>query len=267
MKMMKKALAAITVLCILMTVLSGCFIKINKNDTESTTETAADTMAAPVKTTVPPQTTAAASGLTDVKVGKTVDFGQYEQENNMANGKEAIVWRVLAVKDEKALLLTDKLLDVKPYNIENKDITWETSTLRKWLNEDFLNNAFTAGEQAAIAATTLLNKDNDDDWTDGGNNTNDKVFLLSREEAEMYLASVSARIAQGTIWAQNNFMGVAGDIPPDNMQWWLRSVGYKQNAACMVFEDGTISDGSLTFGLSNVSIESIGVRPALWVNL
>ena len=74
----------------------------------------------------------------------------------------------------------------KPYNEEWTDVTWETCTLRTWLNEDFYTTAFSKKERGYIAETLVKNEDNPEYGTVGGNDTRDKVFLLSIGEATTY---------------------------------------------------------------------------------
>lgn len=83
----------------------------------------------------------------DKKVGHYVSFGKYEQDNNTSNGKEKIEWLVLEVKDGKALVISKYALDCKPYNTSSTNVTWETCSLRNWLNNDFINSAFSATEK------------------------------------------------------------------------------------------------------------------------
>lgn len=94
------------------------------------------------------------------KIGDTVKFGSYEQDNNLINGAEAIEWIVLDKKDGKYLLLSKYCLDAKPYNTELEQVTWETCTLRNWLNNDFYTTAFSQKERGCIATTTVRNADN-----------------------------------------------------------------------------------------------------------
>ena len=111
-------------------------------------------------------------------IGSIVTFGRYEQDGDKENGPEEIEWVVLDVQDGKALLLSKYGLEAKPYNTEYTDVTWETCTLRAWLNSDFLNKAFSAEEQSAILTTTVDNSSsqgyNDLNSIDG-NNTRDKI--------------------------------------------------------------------------------------------
>ena len=80
--------------------------------------------------------------LKTAEVGDFIAFGKYEQDNDTTNGKEDIVWTVLEIKDGKALIMSAYCLDNKQYNTSKAYVTWETCTLRKWLNNDFINAAF-----------------------------------------------------------------------------------------------------------------------------
>ncbi len=117
-----------------------------------------------------------AEKLKIAKVGDYVAFGAYEQDNNTSNGKEDIEWLVLEVKDGKALVISKYALDRKPYNASYTDVTWETCTLRKWLNKEFINAAFSADEKAMIPTVTVPADKNPDYSTNPGNATQDQVF-------------------------------------------------------------------------------------------
>ena len=189
-------------------------------------------------------------------VGKTFTFGHYEQDNNTGNGKEAIEWQVLEVKGDKVLIISKNTLDAKPYNNSYTSITWEKCTLRAWLNRDFLNAAFSTAEQAGIETTTVDNskaQGYSGYRTNGGNNTQDKVFLLSYAEAWKYFGSDSARVSTPTKYAKAN------EGSGYSNRWWLRSPGYYQDRAALVNSDGACANGSVD--------NTRGVRPALWVNL
>ena len=80
----------------------------------------------------------------------------------------------------------DADLDCQPYNTERADVTWETCTLRKWLNNDFYNAAFSVADQDRIITANLSNPDNAIWGTEGGNDTNDKVFCLNVDEIRKY---------------------------------------------------------------------------------
>ena len=107
--------------------------------------------------------------ISKAQVGDTVRFGSYEQDNDKDNGSEAIEWLVLDKQDGKLLLLSKDALDAKPYNEEFKDVTWETCTLRSWLNDTFYSTAFSTAEQGLIATARVKNEDNPKYGTEGGN--------------------------------------------------------------------------------------------------
>ncbi len=125
--------------------------------------------------------------IANAKVGDIVTFGTYEQDGNAENGAEPIEWFILDMEDGQATLLSVYLLDGHRYHPEEMDkITWEDCELRAWLNDDFLNAAFTEAEQEHIAVTNVINEDNPIYGTPGGNDTADKIWLLSLGELEKY---------------------------------------------------------------------------------
>ena len=194
------------------------------------------------------------------KVGDYVFFGAYEQDNNTANGKENIEWLVLEVKDGKALVTSKYALDCKPYNTSYTDVTWENCTLRRWLNNDFINAAFSAEEKSMIPTVTVSADNNPDFSTNPGNATQDQVFLLSVTEANKYFNSDSARQCEPTDFAVAN--GAYVNSNNGNCCWWLRSPGYYQHSAAYVLDDGDVGE----YG-GSVDIGDGAVRPALWIDL
>lgn len=213
---------------------------------------------------------AAAAAARDAKfaVGNYVSFGTYPQ-TKAGNDATPIEWLVLARDGNKALLISCYALDAQPYNKDYTSVTWETCTLRTWLNSTFYNKAFSSAEQAAILTTNVDNSKNQcySGWnTSGGNNTQDKVFLLSYAEANKYFgvthdttSNTKSRVAP-TAYAIAQ--GAAADSVDGNAAgwWWLRSPGHDQSRAALVYPVG-----SLYF--RNVSLASGSVRPALWVNI
>ena len=191
------------------------------------------------------------------KAGDTYIFGSYEQNNNKSDGKEEIEWIVLK-KDGMSLLLISKYaLDCKPYNTSNTKVTWENCSLRKWLNGTFINNAFSADEQAMIQSTTVKASKNPYYSTDPGNSTTDKLFLLSIQEVIMYFGSDAARQCKGTDYC---YAQGAKDRD-ERCYWWLRSPGYNSYMAEHIGTDGSIDN----FGMA-VDYGVYAVRPALWIN-
>ena len=124
--------------------------------------------------------------LVQAEVGSTVRFGKYEQDNNTLNGKEPVEWVVLEKNGSALLVISKNALEGKAYNNANADTTWESSSLRTWLNSDFLDTAFSNAELEHIAPTAISAETNPEYDTDSGTDTQDKVFLLSISEAQMY---------------------------------------------------------------------------------
>ncbi|MBR2570550.1 MAG: hypothetical protein IKE30_00240 [Clostridia bacterium] len=207
-----------------------------------------------------------------VSVGDTMTFGSYPQTSS-GTDKTAIEWMVLDVQGSRVLLLSRYGLDSKRYNEKAEKITWEQCSLRTWLNEDFLNAAFSAKEQESILLTGVDNGKSQGYWnTEGGNDTQDRVFLLSYAEANRYLGvSRDGKTNKTGRAAPTAYAKAAGASPsskyktPDGKAsdwWWLRSPGSKQSSAADVHNDGSLRN-------SPQSVRSGGgcVRPALWIDL
>ncbi|SNU08062.1 hypothetical protein SAMN06297422_11490 [Lachnospiraceae bacterium] len=209
---------------------------------------------------------------------ETVIFGSYWQEDTNGDGvadendeKQPIVWQVLEKYDDgTALVMSDKILDFCKYykgisygeGEIDYSCTWETSTVRNWLNINFYNNAFSINEKEAIIETDVVNDDNLYRETEGGNNTNDNVFLLSLDEIKNtaygfdggWYNSDQARVAKGTTYAKH------GSSPTDS--WWLRSPGESSAEAAYVGPVGYVHESG-----DNVYWKNYGIRPALRIKL
>lgn len=204
--------------------------------------------------------------IKNIKVGGTYKFGTYEQDNNTSNGKEDIEWLILAKEEDKLLLISDKALDRQPYNESNVDITWETCSLRKWMNTTFFNEAFSAEEQTRIQSTNVSADKNPQYDTDPGKATTDKVFLLSTSEVNMYLTYYEERqsvptdyaIAKGAYKNTESIYVKDGAV---TCSWWLRTSGYAQNNASVVLQSGGVLSNGIFVN------NSICVRPAIWISI
>ena len=207
-----------------------------------------------------------AQGMFPSTVDSYVTFGQYPQTSE-GTDQTPIEWKVLARDGEKALLISRYALDCKPYNKNNVNVTWEASTLRQWLNDEFLNKAFTPVEQAAIEITMTDNsrQQGNPEWgSDGGNNTQEKVFLLSYQEASKYFADGKARRCAPTDYTIKNGAYTNDGYKTNGISacwWWLRSPGSSNFDVA-----GVNLVGDLSY-ISGVDCGEITVRPALWVNL
>ncbi len=200
--------------------------------------------------------------LNVAKAGDYVSFGLYEQDNNISNGQENIEWLVLDKKDGKVLVISKYALDYKQYNTsEFLYATWENCTLRKWLNNDFINTAFSDDEKAMISTETVSADRNPSYSTDPGNVTQDQTFLLSITEANKYFNSDTERQCKPTDYAVANGAEYIV-IDNGNCWWWLRSPGYSKGYAANILDDGDVDE----YG-ENLDDDREAVRPALWINL
>ena len=198
-----------------------------------------------------PEPTTTESPFAKLRVGDMIEFGRYEQDNDLDNGPEAIEWLVLEVSTDDILVISRYGLDVQPYNEEYKEygsVTWEKCTLRRWLNEEFYENAFSESEKKMISLT-YNNNNEDGAWRqlDNGNDTVDQIFLLSYKEAYRFFVDDEARRLKPSVYAYQK-----GAFRSDfgYTVWWSRLVE--------VF--------SITGRIScclPVSSRGIAVRPAL----
>ena len=206
-------------------------------------------------------------------------FGNYWQNDTNGDGKadqndqkEPIKWRVLSVNGNDAFLLADRNLDAGSYNEKFTDVTWATCTLRTWLNDTFLNTAFTPAEQTAIKNTTVVNKDNPYYGTEGGENTIDKVYLLSIAEVcntaygfnGEFDTNSETREAKNTAYAKECGAWTSTSTEYEgNGWWWLRSPGTDRSINASYVDDSGYGD------YDGYSVDTVidAVRPALHLNL
>lgn len=183
-----------------------------------------------------------------VKIGDIIEFGHYEQDNDLNNGTEPIEWQVLEVSDDHtATLISLYGLDAREYH-GGGNITWEKSQIRNWLNSSFYNSSFSDLERNRIKLSHLSNPDNPDFASDGGNDTEDHVFLLSLEEAKQLFADNEARKLKPTAYALAN--KVWTNV---NSCWWLRTPGNFQYYVSTVLFDGSIN----SYGFSALPVGNI----------
>lgn len=199
--------------------------------------------------------------LKEAAVGSIITFGSYEQDGNTKNGADEIEWIVLEEKDNKLLVISRKILDVAPFNSKWVDsITWEKSTLRKWLNSDFYNSAFTASEKSHIQTVTVTAEKNSKYNTPAGSNTQDKIFLLSISEAETYFGKnrpCGDGSCEMTDWARYKL----SYLDHVSKSWWLRTPGQNNQKIAYYIDNTAVASGS------DFDFSTTGVRPAMWISL
>jgi hypothetical protein len=198
--------------------------------------------------------------------GSRVYFGVYEQDNKTSNGKEPILWRVLEVNEDSALLLSEHGLICKNINETFDDFTWETCSLRNWLNTSFLDMAFTNLERTAILDSKITTPDSNYWGTKGGNDTVDKVFLLTMQDVmnpaygfRKGMKPSKTRMLKCTTYARKK--GGYINKTNGNTCWWLRSPALHEKYAAYVFTTGAITATYF------VGRRYDAIRPAIWVDL
>ena len=205
-----------------------------------------------------------------VSVGDVVAFGEYEQDNNPNNGNEPIEWMVLDKRDGKVLLLSRYALEAVRYHNGYEKVSWETCYLRRWLNNEFYDAAFSNNEKAHIFESFLDNSETELSIRQGfsqGNDTYDKVFVLSPKEMEKY--SLVGRRCYGT---EHALAAGIGNLGGSGECWgWLRLSRYKTEQyaareelvvrASSFYYAGNIDD------YSGIPTNRGGICPAIWVCL
>jgi hypothetical protein len=171
---------------------------------------------------------------------------------------EPIAWRVLGSSDGKLFLMSEKLIDAGPMH-HDRYFTWETADMRRWLAQTFVGRdtgyPFTVGESGAVAATTV-------GGLGLGNETVDRVFLLSEAEAKntaLGFVSNAARTGICTQYANARYMYADSQWLAS---WWTRTRDHiaDRDTNAFVRKDGTV----ITANMGEVSNRlDYAVRPAL----
>ena len=213
--------------------------------------------------------------LTLAGCGKKLSVGDSLQMGKDANG-DSIWWEVLAVDGDRALIISRQSVDWMLFNETYDNVTWETSSIRNWLNDVFYNSTFTSDERAKILTSTIENPDNPDSGVDGGRSTEDRVFLLSLYEAKEYfnreydrradLSSVASASARE--YNPDAYVGFVAE------SWWTRTPGEDEFTFVCVDHDGDFESrptGLLSdiYDYSGITVadakDGAGVRPAMWI--
>ena len=205
------------------------------------------------------------------------DNNGYKVNNIYYFKYEPLKWQVLDPK--KGLVLSKSIIDSQAYSNtiykngtdaygftaywNNASYTkyandYATSSIRKWLNEDFYNTAFTSAQKQNILPTTLNNSAYSTDCSKYDSvSTTDNVFLLSYSEARNApygFTDSETRKAVGTDYAKAQGLSVSSN---KCSYWRLRSAGSYSKYACSVYSVGYVDINYY------VNDSYFGVRPAL----
>lgn len=196
-----------------------------------------------------------------VKVGDYIKLGKYSQRSSDATVCDSIEWRVLDIVGSRALVISRFALDVLPFNGMKEVFSWENSTLRAWLNNGFLRNAFSDTERSRIIGSTVSTKEQRGfGFGTKSVTTRDKLFLLSEDEVKQHLYNDKERLCQHTPYAASRINNP--NFIDKNCDWWLRTPAGTTSGAKFVTRFGEINSNGVWVDASN-----FGVRPAMWVEL
>lgn len=203
--------------------------------------------------------------MEEINIGGVIPFGGYN-------------WRILDIKNNTALIITEYIIEQRSYHDAYKDITWAGCSLRKYLNGEFYDS-FSVADKSRIIP--VINKNPDNQWygSKGGADTRDSIFLLSIEEVVcQYFGDSSSKLQNRgknqNYWFQRKDENNSKRITRlEGMEWcswwWLRSPGRVNVKAVYVHGDGNIGIQGNNVLKGNISDGRCtgGVRPALWINL
>jgi len=204
--------------------------------------------------------------MEEINIGSIIPFGGYN-------------WRILDIKDNAALIITEYIIEQRVYHDAYKDITWADCSLRKYLNGEFYDK-FNMADKSRIIP--VINKNPDNQWygTKGGADTRDSIFILSIEEVVcQYFGDSSSKLhnpgKNQRYWFErkdkNNSKRIARLEANKEWiwWWWIRTPGRVNIKAVYIHGDGNIGIQGNNILKGNISDGKCtgGVRPALWLKL
>lgn len=219
--------------------------------------------------------------IINAKIREYVTLGIYEQDGKEDNGKEPIEWLVLTQDNDKMLVVSKYCLDYLTYPDDwTSNISWESSSLREYLNSDFYNNAFSFNDLQEILLTEIQNKASDNFYcTIDGNPTEDRIFLLSIDEVQTFLPASTASEQSKKAYGTNYLYSVLKEHPyygnvqkGDPVNWALRAdidtdrndKGFGRPREMVVY-DSQIQNMLTTGGMRDPEGPLSVIRPAMWI--
>lgn len=187
-----------------------------------------------------------------IAIGNIIPFGDYQ-------------WVVLDLEEDYALIISERIITLRHFHYEMADVTWEMSDMRHYLNSEFFDR-FSDEEQLRIRETSIINSDNPWYGTYGGNDTIDKIFLLSLDEVVQYFGDSGALQNQppNIWWVYDRFNWARrATFEEYDTWWWLRSPGQYGHQIASIYPSGYIL---VSGGFASADWYGGGVRPAMWIN-
>lgn len=197
--------------------------------------------------------------ISDLEPYDIFRFGTYEQDNDLSNGPEKIEWIVLeSIWPPQYVAISRYALDCQQY-ADNNHLNWSDSSIRRWLNHSFYEKAFSAEEQERILEGEIIKTSNQIYSTECNDETMDKIFLLSTEQAQGGFCSRVGQQCKATPYAKAQ--GVNTDPMTGNCEWILRTPG--KNDGYVSYVDQT---GDIRYEGVEIDNQRVGIRPVLWLN-
>lgn len=199
-----------------------------------------------------------------MRVNEIIDFGLYK-------------WRVLEIINNRALIMSENIIDQISYHNKNEEVTWETSYIRSYLNNEFYNS-FSLEDKPKIIKVTNTNEDNPWYKSKGGNDTEDYIFLLSLEDAVCkYFGDSSDKLLNKKVsdryWFSKNDKNDIKRLSKLNNYpywYWLRIPGKNNKTAVYIHGKpaGCLGiNGNSVFSKTYSEDRAGGLRPIMWIKI
>lgn len=184
--------------------------------------------------------------------GESFCFGGFYQDD--INSEKPIEWIILKKQGNRLIALSKYALISKAYNEKEESTSWFDCSLRRYLNTEFLNSAF-SNIEIGYLDVYMSSADANNKYSKimQGRDASDRVFLLSMKELEDLPAAV--RQCEPTSIVKNEVQSDENG----KCRWWLRTLGYDTDCASGVYANGRIDLGGFL-----VNTES-AVRPAICI--
>ena len=205
-------------------------------------------------------------GKSDNNIAQKIPtYDELKQGQLIWLGTVPMPWIVLSKKDGKALIISKYAFTCEPFNRTFNRVTWHTCSLRRWLNEEYLNSVFSQQEKDLIIPV-YIGEDDALGFNEKENITADKLFLLSSSEAEKYFKTPEEKLARVTNYAKSKIMWQSFD---QYGHWWLRTKSKDEIGATHITYNGELSyyGGTILSNSYDRYFDHYGVRPAMYIEL
>lgn len=188
-----------------------------------------------------------------MRIGDKITFGNHE-------------WLVLDIQNNTILIITKNITETRYYHHTDTNMTWDKSDLRKYLNDEFYTN-FDETDKSRIITVTNINQENQFFGINGGQDTQDSIFILSLGEFVHYFCDdISAQqlankecdgLCEIKYYSSRRRVKYGDKFSAI----WLRSPGCYEFHGVYVNANGCIKAAGDRFN------RIYGIRPALWLKI